>query len=90
MQVFGPSLAGIANDWCVDINAPDKKVGWLVVCFGFNGPSVAGIANDWSIHISAPDKKVGWLFWGKQLFETVFQSISGHLPERGRKNVKDR
>ena len=28
---------------------------------------------------------VGWLFWVKRPFETVFQSISGHLPERGRK-----
>ena len=28
---------------------------------------------------------VGWLFWAKRLFETVFQSISGRLPERGRK-----
>ena len=28
---------------------------------------------------------VGWLFWAKRPFETVFQSISGRLPERGRK-----
>ena len=26
-----------------------------------------------------------WLFWAQQPFETVFQSISGSLPERGRK-----
>ena len=28
---------------------------------------------------------VGWLVWAKRPFETVFQSISGRLPERGRK-----
>ena len=28
---------------------------------------------------------VGWLFWALRPFETVFQSISGRLPERGRK-----
>ena len=30
---------------------------------------------------------VGWLFWVKQLFETVFQSISGRLLERGRNKL---
>ena len=33
---------------------------------------------------------VGWLFWVKRPFETVFQSISGRLPERGKKRRKDR
>ena len=33
---------------------------------------------------------VGWLFWVKRHFETVFQSISGRLPERGRQRRKDR
>ena len=28
---------------------------------------------------------VGWLFWALRPFETVFQSISSRLPERGRK-----
>ena len=28
---------------------------------------------------------IGWLIWVKWPFETVFQSISGRLPERGRK-----
>ena len=28
---------------------------------------------------------VGWLFWVSRPFETVFQSISGRLPKRGRK-----
>ena len=28
---------------------------------------------------------VGWLFWASRPFETVFQSISGRRPERGRK-----
>ena len=28
---------------------------------------------------------VGWLFWVLRPFETVFQSISGRLPKRGRK-----
>ena len=28
---------------------------------------------------------VGWLFWVERPFETVFQSISGRLPKRGRK-----
>ena len=28
---------------------------------------------------------VDWLFWALRPFETVFQSISGRLPERGRK-----
>ena len=27
---------------------------------------------------------VGWLFWAERSFETVFQSISGRLPERRR------
>ena len=27
---------------------------------------------------------VGWLFWVQQLLETVLQSISSCLPERGR------
>ena len=31
---------------------------------------------------------VGWLFWAYRPFETVFQSISGRLPERGRKKEK--
>ena len=35
---------------------------------------------------SASDKKVGWLVvLDLRFFETVFQSISGRLPERGRK-----
>ena len=29
-------------------------------------------------------KLVGWLFWAYRPFETIFQSISGRLPERGR------
>ena len=29
-----------------------------------------------------------WLFWVKQPFETVFQSISDQLPERGRMKRK--
>ena len=34
---------------------------------------------------------VGWLFWVLRPFETVFQSISGRLPKRGRKRrEKDR
>ena len=33
---------------------------------------------------------VGWLFWAKRPFETIFQSISGRLPKRGRKRRKDR
>ena len=28
---------------------------------------------------------VGWLLWVQRPFETVFQSISGRLPERGKK-----
>ena len=28
---------------------------------------------------------VGWLFWASRPFETVFQSISGRLPERQRR-----
>ena len=32
----------------------------------------------------------GWLFWAKRSFETVFESISGRLPERGRKKKNDR
>ena len=30
----------------------------------------------------------GWLFCAKLPFETVFQSVSGRLPERERKNVQ--
>ena len=32
------------------------------------------------------DWMVGWLFWVKCPFETVFQSISSRLPERGRED----
>ena len=35
------------------------------------------------VHLSK--RLVGWLLWVLQPFETVFQSISGRLPERGRK-----
>ena len=31
---------------------------------------------------------VGWLFRAKRRFETVFQSISGRLAGRGRRNRK--
>ena len=31
---------------------------------------------------------VGWLFWAERLFETVFQSVSGRSPVRGRKKRK--
>ena len=30
-------------------------------------------------------QRVGWLFWIYRPFETIFQSISDRLPERGRK-----
>ena len=33
---------------------------------------------------------VGWLSWAQRPFETIFQSISGRLPKRGRKKRKDR
>ena len=33
---------------------------------------------------------VGWLFWVLQPFETIFQSISDRLSERGKKRRKDR
>ena len=33
---------------------------------------------------------VGWLFWVKWPSETVFQSISGRFPKRGRKKRKTR
>ena len=29
---------------------------------------------------------VGWLFWAERPFETILQSMSGRLPEGGRKN----
>ena len=31
---------------------------------------------------------VGWLIWVLRPFETVFQSISGRLPEKGRKKIE--
>ena len=34
--------------------------------------------------------KVGWLFWISRPFETVFQSISGRLPEREKEERNDR
>ena len=34
--------------------------------------------------VDVPDWLVGWLFWVPGPFETVFQSISGRLPKRGR------
>ena len=37
-----------------------------------------------------PLQLVGWLFWAKRPFETVFQSISDRLPERGRKKRNNR
>ena len=33
--------------------------------------------------------EVGWLFWAERPFETVFQSISGRLPERGRREKRN-
>ena len=32
---------------------------------------------------------VGWLFWVYRPFETVFQSISDRLPERGRQRIDE-
>ena len=59
-------------------------IGWLVV-FGLNDP----LRQYFSLYrvVSQRGRKslVGWLFWVKRPFETVFQSISGRLPERGRK-----
>ena len=40
-------------------------------------------------HRDIPNWLVGWLFWILRPFETVFQSISGRLPKRGR-NRKER
>ena len=31
---------------------------------------------------------IGWLFWAYRSFETIFQSISGRLPERRRKKTE--
>ena len=38
-----------------------------------------------NIYVKVLGKVVGWLFWALQPFEAVFQSISGRLPERGKK-----
>ena len=35
----------------------------------------------------AGDWLVGWLFLVQRPFETVFQSISGRLPKRGRERI---
>ena len=35
-----------------------------------------------------PGALVGWLFVVKRPFQTVFQSISGRLPERGGKEAR--
>ena len=40
-----------------------------------------------SFKVSDPSL-VGWLFWAYRPFETVFQSISGRLPEGGRQKRK--
>ena len=45
---------------------------------------------DQSLDPVEQDWLVGWLFWVLRPFETVFQSISGLLPKRGRKRRKDR
>ena len=41
---------------------------------------------EYSYFVSSVRRKllVGWLFWALRLFETIFQSISGRLSERGR------
>ena len=54
---------------------------WLVGCFGFNGP----LRQYRQSSSGRLPKLVGWLFWVSRPFETVFQSISGPLPKRGRK-----
>ena len=36
-------------------------------------------------NLKSERRLVGWLFWVLRSFETIFQSISGRLPERGRK-----
>ena len=55
-------------------------LGWLVD-FGFNGP----LRQYFSLYRAVSQRLVGWLVWVERTFETVFQSISGRLPERGRK-----
>ena len=40
--------------------------------------------NNTSLALKKP-RKVGWLFWILRPFKTIFQLISGRLPERGRK-----
>ena len=50
--------------------------------FGTPKNNEFSIWDKWKIYYS---RLVGWLFWVKRPFETVFQSISGRLPKRGRK-----
>ena len=47
-------------------------------------PTRAGMGSSYSNWL------VGWLVWAERPFETVFQSISGRLPERGREERNDR
>ena len=62
---------------------------WLVGCFGLNGHLRQYFSLYRAVSQREGERKekrlVSWLFWALRPFETLFQSISGLLPERGRK-----
>ena len=61
----------------------------IFICFRYALNSLLGIK--YFILFRIVNWLVGWLFWASRPFETVFQSISGRIPERGRKmRKKDR
>ena len=59
------------------------------VIFGHKGLCIGKSENYVFLEtIAATDLKLGWVFWVQRPFETVFQSISGRLPKRGRKRTE--
>ena len=57
----------------------------IEICRAVAGEKSSSFKAIGPVILEKTEHMVGWLFWFKRPFETVFQSISGRLPERGRK-----
>ena len=73
--------------WTKYINVIYPFARWLHVefCRAVAGEKSSSFKAIGPVILEKTEHMVGWLFWFKRPFETVFQSISGRLPERGRK-----
>ena len=59
--------------------------GSIVLAVGAGGGCLDIFSLIYLFSFLSPSLWVGWLVWVQRPFETVFQSISGRLPKRGRK-----